>query len=110
MGHDRIFLISEPDLLKGDLVLADDLRQVILTLQLTYNIHTMILSPWRINHPSFANPYLDFDVPDFNFPSRVIHISFLVLKFTFPILTLGLAFGSKSTSEIREHNESVVGL
>ena len=46
-GRDRVFLISEPILTWKDLVLTGDLRRVILTLQYTYTIHTIILSPYE---------------------------------------------------------------
>ena len=65
-GHDRVFLISEPGL-----------KQIIVTLQYTYTIHTMILTPFRIDHSLFWDPSLEsFDIPDFNSSFRIILIPF----------------------------------
>ena len=59
-GRDRVFLVSEPGFRlamlnldfcfrKRDLVLTDNLKQAIVTLQYTYTIHTMILTPFGID-------------------------------------------------------------
>ena len=57
-GRDRIFLISEPGLFKKDQVRTGNLKQVIITLQYTYTIHTMILIQFGINRAPFLNSSL----------------------------------------------------
>ena len=57
-GHDRVFLVSEPGLLKKDLVNSANLKQATVTMQCIYAIHTMILTPLGIDCPPFKNSSL----------------------------------------------------
>ena len=68
-GRDRVILVSEPRFStcdveflllfrKGDLVLTGYLRQVTFTLQYTYTILLIILTPFGIDRPSFGNSHL----------------------------------------------------
>jgi len=51
--RDKVFLLSEPGLLKENLGLTGNLKQVIFTLQYIYTIHAMILTPFGINRLPF---------------------------------------------------------
>jgi len=62
---------------KENLDLTGNLKQVIVTLQYTYTILTMILTPFGIDHSFFWDPSLEsFDIPDFNSSFKVILIPF----------------------------------
>ena len=81
-GHDRVFLVSESGLLKKDLVHTSNWKQAIVTMQCTYAIHTIILTPLGIDCPPFKYSSLwSFDLSDCISSSRVILVPSWFLLF-----------------------------
>ena len=112
-GRDRIFLVSEPCLLKEDLILTGYLRQVIFALQYTYTIHTMILTQFGVDRPPFWNPSLEFFM---SLISTILlewsgfHLdSYSSCRFYFLILSFRTGYSIlKRVAEIRARNGSAM--
>ena len=119
LGIRAMFLTCDLDLWllfrKINLVHTGNLKQVTFTLQYTYTIHTMILTPFEIGRPSFGNSYLR---------SLISLISTLLLEWSgfsfcfsssFPILFFDLVSWdwlllAEVGSRIRARNGSVMDL
>ena len=112
-GRDRVFLVSEPVRHKTDLILTGNLKQVIVTLQYTYAIHMMILTPFGIDRLPFLISISLFRwYPWSNYFSRAIWVpSWFLSSFRSIFLILSPKFGHsmlKPVAEIRARSGSVV--
>ena len=114
-GGDRVFLVSEPGLLKENLVLIGNLKQLIFTLQYTYLIHYDISPLVNWSSSLLESIFWIFDVPEYIsfFQSNLDSILILILLPSSIFLILSPEFDHsmlKSIAEIRERSGSMVNL